>query len=102
MVNSGLDSVLIKKMFKKNFLSRPVPLSSVKKTLNNHGKVLEKDLKKFCKFLEFDFAVSVATLVAETKRVNKGVLFKTTLIVLLILSGFNLKSGPWLCCCVLG
>ena len=32
------------------------------KTLNSPGKVLENDLKKSWKVLEFKFAVSVATL----------------------------------------
>ena len=37
-------------------------LSPVKNILNSPGKVLENDLKKSWKVLEFDFAVSVATL----------------------------------------
>ena len=37
------------------------------KTLNSPGKVLENDLKKSWKVLEFDFAVSVATLVTKAK-----------------------------------
>ena len=47
----------------KKYVNKRSNLETCKKTLNSPGKVLENNLKKSWKVLEFDFEVSVATLI---------------------------------------